>query len=78
MSNDKMLLLHGKQIVFYKLSKNNARSTFLNNLAMLKKYSEGFLPGFVTPAGNYMFKVSNRNIRTRCELCSKLTIKTPE
>ena len=30
------------------------------------------------PAGNYMFKVSNRNTRTRCEICSKLTIKTPE
>ena len=30
------------------------------------------------PAGNYMFKVSNRNTRTRCEICSKLTVKTPE
>ena len=29
-------------------------------------------------AGNYMFKVNNRNTRTRCEICSKLTIKTPE
>ena len=27
---------------------------------------------------NYMFKVNNRNSRTRCEICSKLTIKTPE
>ena len=30
------------------------------------------------PAGNYMFKINNRNTRTRCEMCSKLTIKTPE
>ena len=30
------------------------------------------------PAGNYMFKVDNKNTRTRCEICSKLTIKTPE
>ena len=30
------------------------------------------------PAGNYMFKVNNRNTRTRCEIYSKLTIKTPE
>ena len=30
------------------------------------------------PAGNYVFKVKNRNIRTTCEICSKLTIKTPE
>ena len=29
------------------------------------------------PAGNYMFKVNNRNTRARCEICSKLTIKTP-
>ena len=30
------------------------------------------------PAGNYMFKVNNRNTRTRCEICSKLTIMSPE
>ena len=30
------------------------------------------------PAGNYMFKVNNRIIRRKCEICSKLTIKTPE
>ena len=30
------------------------------------------------PAGNYMFKVNNRNTTTRCEeICSKLTIMTP-
>ena len=30
------------------------------------------------PVCNYMFKVNIRNTRTRCEICSKLTIKTPE
>ena len=25
-----------------------------------------------------MFKVSNKNTRTRCEICSKLLINTPE
>ena len=30
------------------------------------------------PAGNSMFKVNNRNTRTRCEICLKLTIKIPE
>ena len=29
-------------------------------------------------AGNYMLKVKSRNTRTRCETCSKLTIKIPE
>ena len=32
----------------------------------------------ITPAGNHMFKVNNRTTRTRCEICSKLTIKIPE
>ena len=30
------------------------------------------------PAGIYLVKINNRNTRTRCEICSKLTIKTPE
>ena len=29
-------------------------------------------------ANNYLLKVNNRNTRTRCEICSKLIIKTPE
>ena len=29
-------------------------------------------------AGIYLLKVGNRNTRTRCEICSKLTITTPE
>ena len=29
------------------------------------------------PGNIYSFKVTNRNIRKRCELCSKLNIKTP-
>ena len=32
----------------------------------------------VSTVGNYMFKVNNRNTKRRCEICSKLTIKTPE
>ena len=39
---------------------------------MSSKISDNF------PAGNYMFKVNNRNTRTRCEICTKLTIKRPE
>ena len=30
------------------------------------------------PTGNYMSKVNNSNSRTRCEICLKLTVKTPE
>ena len=32
----------------------------------------------VNPADIYLLKVNNRNGRTRCKTCSKLTIKTPE
>ena len=28
--------------------------------------------------GNYMFKFNNKNTRTKCEISSKLPIKTPE
>ena len=30
------------------------------------------------PANIYLFKVSKRNTRKRCEMCSELTMKTPE
>ena len=30
------------------------------------------------PAGIYLLKVNNRNTRTRCEICSNLTLKKPE
>ena len=32
----------------------------------------------INPVGNYMLKVNNRNTKTMCEICSKLTIQTPE
>ena len=32
----------------------------------------------VNPADIYLLKVNKRNTRTRCEICSKLTIKIPE
>ena len=51
---------------------------FQNNLLV---YSIKFLiKTFIVlnPAGIYLFKVNNRNTRTRWEICSKLTINTPE
>ena len=48
---------------------------YLRNNSVLQNYIKG---NYHIPAGNYMFKVNNRNTRTRCEICSKLTIKTPE
>ena len=33
---------------------------------------------FQNPANIYLFNVKNRNTRKGCEICSKLTIKTPK
>ena len=33
---------------------------------------------FSIPVGTHLFKVNNKNNRTMCEICLKLTIKTPE
>ena len=30
------------------------------------------------PGNIYLFKINNKNTRKRCEICSELTIKTPE
>ena len=40
--------------------------------------TSSFFSFLLSPAGNQIFKVNNGNTRTRCEICSKLTIKTPE
>ena len=32
----------------------------------------------LSPANISLLKVNNRNTKTRCEICSKLAIKTPE
>ena len=33
---------------------------------------------YVNPTSIYLLKVSNRNTRKSCEVCSELTIKRPE
>ena len=57
-----------------------------NRLIMIKfeKSLKKFLKSSVynsclkVPAKIYLLKVNNRNTRARCEVCSKLTIKTLE
>ena len=36
------------------------------------------IPKIRHPASIHLPKINNRNTRTRCEICSKLTIKTAE
>ena len=56
---------------------NDARQSFIFDWTDRSNTDPTFSRQFI-PAGNYMFKVNNRNTRTRCEMCSKLTIKIPE
>ena len=74
------------------LSESKLNSTFPNNLFKIKGFKifrcdrNRFGKGLILHVneqvpckftlGIYMFKVDNSNTRTRCEICSKLTIKT--
>ena len=45
---------------------------------MLLKILEKRFKLYPTPVTVYLLKANNRNTRTKCGICSKLTIKTPE
>ena len=45
---------------------------------MIIKIKNAEIINHLTHENPAMFKVNNRNTRTMCEICSKLTIKTPE
>ena len=49
------------------------QSNIQNETQNSGQFSANYYPG-----GNYMFKVNNRNTTTKCEIRSKLTIKTTE
>ena len=53
----------------------NGRDVFRTQLNI---YHRVFFAKRVNPAGIYLLKVNNRNIRTRSKICSKLIIKIPE
>ena len=56
--------------------------TFSTMISRMKKYfdisTDVMCKLYSHPAGIYLFKVNNRNTRTRCEIYPELTIKTPE
>ena len=63
---------------------NKSKSFLQENTLQILKYSyfdsfwsiQSASDPFPIPAGIYLLKVNNRNTRTRCEICSKLTMKT--
>ena len=54
------------------------KKKFIIDLCQGRKYASERQMFTLDPTGNYMFKANNRNALTRCEICSKLPIKTPE
>ena len=56
------------------LFSNSNMMTSIKNFCPIKiKFKiTSFWPGI------YLFKANNRNTKTKCEICSKLTINTPE
>ena len=46
-----------------------------NTYTMVREFNLHWL---LFPAGIYLFIVNNRNTKTKCQICSKLTIKTPK
>ena len=72
-----------KRFAFYANTKNTfislsaINSTVIINIFLLYTRFANTIASMY-PAGNYMFKVNNRNTRTGCEICSKLTIKTQQ
>ena len=62
---------------------NKLQSCFWSKVALSFKRDSAFRASLIRlnkilPADIYLLKVNNRNTRTRCEICSKLTIKKPE
>ena len=78
-------------VIFFMVPSNNERKLPANNQNLEKdplnkpvafrqpRKGEGFQFSRLSfnPNGNCMFKVSNKNTRTRCKICSMLTITTP-
>ena len=78
-------------VIFFMVPSNNERKLPVNNQNLekdplnkpvafrqpLKGEGFQFFKLSFNPNGNCMFKVNNKNITTRCEICSMLAITTP-
>ena len=65
---DSFMLFLSQHIIFWYYNMKKSKTSNHKKCMWNGKY----------PAGIYLFKVNNRNTRTRCGMCSKLTIKTSE
>ena len=73
----KAFKIEGKDNPFPSLDHFCLQTTFVKQiLQIILSISTSYIQ-YQGPAGNYMLKGNNRNTRTRCGVCSKLTIKIP-
>ena len=61
----------------YNMLKSTTNSPRQTHPVVLIDTSEHIHYNIANPAGIYLLKVNNRNTRTKCEICSKLTMKIP-
>ena len=63
-------------LLFYTPLRKHQKKRFFGDFS---RYKMGTLARnglmICNPSGNYMLKVTNKNTRTKCEICSKLKIK---
>ena len=71
---EKFYIRFKHDLIYSDLNLLDTSNTLKFNLSYLSHFH---CSGYI-PAGNYMFKANNKNTRTRCEICLKLKIKTPE
>ena len=57
---------------------SGSRIFYQTQLVEIYLYERSLTSIIEIPAGIYLLKVNYRKTRTRCEICSKLTIKLPE
>ena len=60
------------------LSECITNASFETNVLFLPEQGDTIQSFDLYPVGIYLLKVNTRNTRIRCEICSKLTIKTLE
>ena len=71
----KFLFLHNSLIFFVIICMFIMRKKIYLRLHSVEQWSQR---NVYYPAGICLLKFNKRNTRTRCEICSKLTIETPE
>ena len=69
-------------VVSLKSTLDTFKNTFASNFQLaftcVKNQKQPFTDVLQIPASIYLFKVTNKSTRKKCEICSKLSVQTPE